>query len=149
MKHTILLATTCTFSFFLLTTQVGKDYLLLSIMGISQRPLISSLDLSDPLWTKVLEKSQLIGRKCSWQKGIRHIMKKEKCRSILMKRRVRRRSSKEIEKKVKMLEKLIPNRESSSSIGLFRETADYIWGLEMRVKVMQIIVNVLSTPHIN
>lgn len=82
-------------------------------------------------------------------------MRKEKCRSILMKRTIRlersRRSSKEVEKKVKMMEKLIPNCESSS-MGLerlFRETADYIWALEMRVKVMKIIVNVLSTPDIN
>ncbi|PHU30375.1 hypothetical protein BC332_02468 [Capsicum chinense] len=71
-----------------------------------------------------------------------------------MKRRVClercRRSSNEVEKKVKILEKLIPNCESSSSMGLerlFREAADYIWALEMRVKVMQIIVNVLSAPY--
>ncbi|KAG5627782.1 hypothetical protein H5410_013000 [Solanum commersonii] len=127
-------------------------------MGIiSQQPLLSSLeflnkcDLSDPLWTKVLEKSVYIRRRsCSW------LCKKHKGARI-MKRRVRversRRSSNEVEKKVKMLEKLIPNCESlSSSMGLeriFKETADYIWALEMKVKVMKMIVNVLSTPDIN
>ncbi|KAM3358194.1 hypothetical protein P3S68_021125 [Capsicum galapagoense] len=122
-------------------------------MDISQRPLISSLEflnkcyLSDPLWTKVLEKGQRI-RKRSWlcrkQKGA-HNMRNERSRSILMKRRVClercRRSSNEVEKKVKILEKLIPNCESSSSMGLerlFREAADYIWALEMRVKGLAI-----------
>ncbi|TMW81524.1 hypothetical protein EJD97_009130 [Solanum chilense] len=127
-------------------------------MGIiSQQPLLSSpeflnkCDLSDPLWTKVLEKGVYIRRRsCSW------LCKKHNGARI-MKRRVRversRRSSNEVEKKVKMLEKLIPNCEPlSSSMGLerlFRETADYIWALEMKVKVMKMIVNVLSSPDIN
>lgn len=72
-----------------------------------------------------------------------------------MKRRVRveryrRRSSNyEIERKVRILQKLIPNCESSN-MGferLLRETADYVLALEMRVKVMQILVNVLSAPQ--
>ncbi|KAK4379826.1 hypothetical protein RND71_001688 [Anisodus tanguticus] len=130
-------------------------------MGISQRPLISSLeflnkcDLSDPLWTKVLEKGHYMQRR-SWLRRKQrvniggHIMRKERCRSFLMKRQVRVegsfRSSNEVDKKVKILQKLIPKC-NSSSMGLerlFRETAYYIWALETRVKVMNIIVNVLS-----
>ncbi|XP_059311041.1 transcription factor UPBEAT1 [Lycium ferocissimum] len=134
-------------------------------MGICQRPLISSLeflnkcDLSDPLWTKVLEKDQyMTRRRYSWlsRKANGGHMRKERCRRVLMKRRVRvegyRRSSNEIERKVKILQKLIPKCDSSSSMGLerlFRETADYIWALEMRVKIMKIIVNVLSAPDSN
>ncbi|OIT30115.1 transcription factor upbeat1 [Nicotiana attenuata] len=78
-------------------------------------------------------------------------MRKERCRNILMKRRVRvecycRRSSNyDIERKVRILHKLIPNCESSMGLErLFRETADYVLALEMRVKVMQILVNELS-----
>ncbi|GER42810.1 basic helix-loop-helix (bHLH) DNA-bindingsuperfamily protein [Striga asiatica] len=51
-----------------------------------------------------------------------------------------------VERKVRILKKLVPNCESSD-IGveeLFRETADYIMALEMRVKVMQIMVNVIT-----
>ncbi|CAN4112712.1 unnamed protein product [Withania somnifera] len=134
-------------------------------MGVSQRPLISSLEFlnkcesSDALWTNFLEKGQRI-RKRSWlcrkQKG-GHIMRKERSRNIILKRRRARlersrRSIKVVEKKVKVLQKLIPYCEPSSSIGserLFRETADYILALEMRVNLMQIIVSVLSAPGSN
>ncbi|CAN0885329.1 Transcription factor UPBEAT1 [Linum grandiflorum] len=45
------------------------------------------------------------------------------------------------------VEKLIPNGESMGTVeGLFRETADYILGLEMRVRLMQIMLQGLTTP---
>ncbi|KAL8498682.1 hypothetical protein ACS0TY_021861 [Phlomoides rotata] len=49
-----------------------------------------------------------------------------------------------IEGKVTTLQKLVPNCESGGVEGLFREIADYIMALEMRVKVMQIMVDLLS-----
>ncbi|KAL8457366.1 hypothetical protein ACS0TY_035283 [Phlomoides rotata] len=49
-----------------------------------------------------------------------------------------------IEGKVTTLQKLVPNCESEGVEGLFREIADYIMALEMRVKVMQIMVDLLS-----
>ncbi|XP_039069302.1 transcription factor UPBEAT1-like [Hibiscus syriacus] len=49
-----------------------------------------------------------------------------------------------IEKKVKTLKRLIPSNDSTGLDGLFRDTAEYILALQMRVKVMQIMVNVLS-----
>ncbi|GFQ01544.1 transcription factor upbeat1 [Phtheirospermum japonicum] len=59
-----------------------------------------------------------------------------------MKRRARRNS---IERKVRILKRLVPNCDSSIGVErLFSETADYILALEMRVKVMQIMVGVLS-----
>ncbi|KAL8544866.1 hypothetical protein ACS0TY_005175 [Phlomoides rotata] len=60
-----------------------------------------------------------------------------KKRSVVMKRNA-------IEGKVTTLQKLVPNCESGGVEGLFRETADYIMALEMRVKVMQIVVDLLS-----
>ncbi|GMI87734.1 UPBEAT1 [Hibiscus trionum] len=71
-------------------------------------------------------------------------------RSVLMKRRagleVSRRGSNSnpFERKVEMLKKLIPNKETVGLDGLFRETAEYIMCLQMRVKVMQIMVEVLT-----
>lgn len=68
-----------------------------------------------------------------------------------MKRRVRvegsRRSENEIGRKVRVLKKLIPNCRDFGLEGIFRETADYILDLEMRVKVMQVMVNVLSPSN--
>jgi len=66
-----------------------------------------------------------------------------------MKRRARAegstvRSGYGIERRVRTLKKLIPNSESMGLDGLFRETADYILSLQMRVKVMQIMVKVLT-----
>nr|XP_009774609.1 PREDICTED: transcription factor UPBEAT1 [Nicotiana sylvestris] len=67
-----------------------------------------------------------------------------------MKRKVRLEGSRrsenhEIGRKIRVLKKLIPNCEASMGVeGIFRETADYILDLQMRVKVMQIMVNMLS-----
>ncbi|KAI3449377.1 hypothetical protein Pfo_006042 [Paulownia fortunei] len=111
--------------------------------GNSQQPLLPSLEFltkencefSNPLWRKLRLEFQS--------------MKSRRCRSIVMKRRARLdrciRPRNAIERKVRILKKLIPNCESSMGVeGLFRETADYIVALQMRVKVMQIMVNLLS-----
>lgn len=70
-------------------------------------------------------------------------------RMILMKRRRNRvqgcrRPANVFEKRVRVLRKLVPNKGSVGIDGLFRDTADYILALEMRVKVMQIMVKALS-----
>ncbi|KAI8522562.1 hypothetical protein RHMOL_Rhmol13G0006300 [Rhododendron molle] len=71
-------------------------------------------------------------------------------RMILMKRRYRlqgstRPAANVFEKRVRVLRKLVPNKESDQGLdGLFRDTTDYILALEMRVKVMQIMVKALS-----
>lgn len=67
-----------------------------------------------------------------------------------MKRRRRvvegsRRRVNAIEERTRILKKLIPNSTKSMGLeGLFRETADYILSLQMRVQVMQIMVKVLG-----
>uniref|UniRef100_A0A5B7BQN7 BHLH domain-containing protein n=1 Tax=Davidia involucrata TaxID=16924 RepID=A0A5B7BQN7_DAVIN len=133
-------------------------------MGGSPQPLFVSLDFrgnkegrcnsSGPLWGKDLEahqaKRRWQGRKRRVTAGIKgHIkISKSRSRRILMKRRARlegsRRPANRIERKVRTLKKLIPNSESMGLDGLFSETADYILALQIRVKVMQIMVNVLS-----
>ncbi|KAK9201992.1 hypothetical protein WN944_017201 [Citrus x changshan-huyou] len=131
-------------------------------MGIVSSPLLDlksiiqgndkeKCKLSESLRNKVLEAQAKRGSS-SWQ-----VMRKKrvtrknghiKTRRILMKKRARLEGSRipatVIEKKVKTLKKLIPNGEPLGLDGLFRETADYILALQMRVKVMQIMVNVLT-----
>lgn len=69
---------------------------------------------------------------------------------ILMKRRYRlqgstRPAANVFEKRVRVLRKLVPSTKESEGLdGLFRDTNDYILALEMRVKVMQIMVKALS-----
>lgn len=71
-------------------------------------------------------------------------------RMILMKRRYYRLQGSTrpavnvFEKRVRVLRKLVPTKESEGLDGLFRDTTDYILALEMRVKVMQIMVIALS-----
>lgn len=55
-----------------------------------------------------------------------------------------RRPAKGIERRVKTLKNLVPNSDSAGLDDLFRETADYILSLQMRVRVMQIMVKVLT-----
>ncbi|KAJ0053454.1 hypothetical protein Pint_00838 [Pistacia integerrima] len=130
-------------------------------MGVSQA-LLNSFDLksiiqgneevsktsSESLWNKVLEarsKRRWIVRKQRKNGG--HVRTK-KPRRILMKKKARLEGSRMpangIQRRVKTLKKLIPKSESTGLDGLFRETADYILALEMRVKVMQIMVKVLG-----
>ncbi|KAE8698939.1 stachyose synthase family protein [Hibiscus syriacus] len=78
------------------------------------------------------------------------VKRHSKCRRLVsMKRRarldVRKRGSNLFRRKLTTLKKLIPNREAIGGLdGLFRETAEYIMCLQMRVKVMRIMVNVLT-----
>ncbi len=75
-----------------------------------------------------------------------HVKSKRPTR-ILMKRVARLGSRKQangIERRVKTLKKLIPNGDSMGLDGLFKETADYILSLQMRVRAMQVMVNVLT-----
>ncbi|KAL8252913.1 hypothetical protein R6Q59_036606 [Mikania micrantha] len=61
----------------------------------------------------------------------------ESCRRCIM-----------IEKKVRTLKKLVPN--SGSSVGLDRlvkDTVEYISSLQMRVRIMQAVVNALSNSE--
>ncbi|KAI4295149.1 hypothetical protein MLD38_040604 [Melastoma candidum] len=53
-------------------------------------------------------------------------------------------SSVTIARRVRTLKSLVPNGESMGLEGLFRETADYIACLEMRVRAMQIVVDALT-----
>lgn len=130
-------------------------------MGIVSSPLLDlksiiqgndkeKCKLSESLRNKVLEAQAKRGSS-SWQVRKKRVTRKNghiKTRRILMKKRARlegsRRPTTVIEKKVKTLKKLIPNGEPLGLDGLFRETADYILALQMRVKVMQIMVNVLT-----
>lgn len=54
-------------------------------------------------------------------------------------------SNLQMERRVRILKKLIPANSGESGLdNLFRETADYILALQLRVKVMQVMVDVLS-----
>ncbi|KAG4215121.1 hypothetical protein ERO13_A01G157750v2 [Gossypium hirsutum] len=102
-------------------------------MGISPFPLLS-LDCNDQM-SKV------------WGETVkRHWRCRRRSRSMLMKRIPEgcTRTLNPFQKKVKTLKKLIPNKESMGLGGLFRDTAEYIMCLQMRVKVMQIMVKVLT-----
>lgn len=131
-------------------------------MGVSAHPLLVSLKgvvqgieempkSSGSLWSKVLEDQAK--RRCPARK--QRVTRQNgdhawstSARRILMKRRARpggsRRPANGIKRRVKNLKKLIPNSESMELDGLFRETADYILSLQMRVRVMQIMVKVLT-----
>ena len=58
-----------------------------------------------------------------------------------------RRSMGGVERRVRTLQKLLPNVKSMDMDGLLMEAADYILRLEMQVKVMQIMVKVLSNSN--
>ena len=78
-----------------------------------------------------------------------------KNRRVLMKKRrsnnyIQPKKQNGIEKRVKTLKRLIPNNEGSQGLdGLFRDTASYIISLQMRVRVMQILVDVLENSQDN
>ncbi|XWS63755.1 hypothetical protein CRYUN_Cryun06bG0129100 [Craigia yunnanensis] len=103
------------------------------------------------LWSKLLvaqSKRRLkVKKQRITRKKARHVRCKRP-RRILMKRRAHpedyRRPANPLENKLKTLKKLIPNNESMSLDGLFRETAEYILSLQMRVEVMLIMVKVLT-----
>lgn len=126
-------------------------------MGLSQYPHLEPFDLegviqenekkcnsNGSLWNKVLEARAK--RRC--RLGTNQRMRSRTSRRILMKRTARvtgsRRPAKGIERRVKTLKNLVPNSDSAGLDDLFRETADYILSLQMRVRVMQIMVKVLT-----
>ncbi|KAJ4727837.1 putative Transcription factor [Melia azedarach] len=137
-------------------------------MGVVSSPLLDSLDLksiiqgneeksddqlSESLWNKVVQAQakrrwRLVRKRRLPRKNGGHMIRSRKTKRILMKKRAGlerfRRPANVIERKVRTLKKLIPNSESSGLDGLFRETADYILALQMRVKVMQIMVKTLT-----
>ncbi|XWS69119.1 hypothetical protein CRYUN_Cryun04dG0152200 [Craigia yunnanensis] len=134
-------------------------------MGISPLPPLSfdsngiqgNEEISESngsLWSKLLEaqaKRRLkVKKKRINRKKVRHV-RCRRPRSNFMKRRARlegsRRPVNPIEKKLKTLKKLIPNKESMGLDGLFRETAEYILSLQMRVEAMQIMVKVLTDSN--
>ena len=47
-------------------------------------------------------------------------------------------------KRIRRLKKMVPKSESMELNGLFRETADYIVWLQMKVRMMQALVHVLN-----
>ncbi|KAJ6940796.1 transcription factor UPBEAT1 [Populus alba x Populus x berolinensis] len=130
-------------------------------MGVSagERPLLVSLkamvqgneETTDHMSLKGMVVEAQTKRRCSLRRqknGRRHARSKRPGR-ILMKRRARAegstmRAGYGIERRVRTLKKLVPDSESMGLDGLFRETADYILSLQMRVRVMQIMVKVLT-----
>lgn len=124
-------------------------------MGISSRPFFVSLSLKESLllqgitdeennrnsssygylWSKVLAKKQK-----------KRVMGRRSRRVLSMKRRGgSRRGSSGIQRRVRTLKSLVPNSDSTMGLdGLFRETANYILSLQTRVRVMQVMVEVLT-----
>lgn len=122
-------------------------------MGVSSVPNIDSGEMSSKrrfLWQVV--RNQRVGRRINGG----HIVIRSKRpaaggRILTMKKRARRVEGSRrpaaafgIQRRVRTLKKLVPNGEAMGVDGLFRETADYILALEMRVKVMKIMMKVLT-----
>lgn len=76
------------------------------------------------------------------RRGANNIEKRNK--KVGASRRSVVRCSRKIEQRVRTLKTLIPNGESMGLEGLFQETAEYILSLEMRVKMMQMVVDMFS-----
>ncbi|KAL3533242.1 hypothetical protein ACH5RR_006763 [Cinchona calisaya] len=141
-------------------------------MDGSQRPFFIShefnkgdCDLSNPLLSKVLEfkgiKRRYPAQSTSTQESIssafgggrcmkmktrsrtRFLMKRKSCLNSRG-RRPTRPAANGIERKVRILKKLVPNSDSQEMDTLYQQTADYIIALQTRVKAMQIMVNLLS-----
>ncbi|CAK7348460.1 unnamed protein product [Dovyalis caffra] len=126
----------------------GEHPLLVSLKGMVEGNEEMVDKSNESLWKKVMEAQPK--RRCPTkkQKHGRHARSKRP-RRILMKRRARvegsnRRAGYGIERRVRTLKKLVPDSESMGLDGLFRETADYILSLQLRVKVMQIMVKELT-----
>lgn len=75
----------------------------------------------------------------------RRIAKQVIKKKVEMVSRLSRSSEKRIcLKRIRKLRKMIPKSESMELNGLFRETADYIVWLQMKVRMMQALVHVLN-----
>ncbi|KAM7521395.1 hypothetical protein LguiA_011297 [Lonicera macranthoides] len=126
-------------------------------MGDSPRSSLVSFDFSgkkqccnrssDSLWSKD-PKSQAKKRKTVRAAPLQ-ILKNKRSRRALGRMRgacieVSRRPREGMQSKVRTLKKLVPNTKAMGLDGLFRETADYILCLQMKVKVMQAMFNLLS-----
>ncbi|KAF5741514.1 basic helix-loop-helix protein [Tripterygium wilfordii] len=126
-------------------------------MGISStNPLLVSLNLKgrsvDGNNKEIISKALETQARRRWQMRVATKKRPSTRRSMLMKRRAARldglrRPRNGVRKRVRTLKKLIPNssNEFNGLGGLFGETAAYILSLQMRVKVMQILVQTLST----
>ncbi|CAI9106128.1 OLC1v1005197C1 [Oldenlandia corymbosa var. corymbosa] len=124
----------------------------LANMGPLHDPFLISSDSSN-LYNHVLKVHQGGKRKrssCRKPMSKTRVFRMKKRRANLD-RQIRRRSSSDvsgndiIERKVRTLKKLIPNGESKEIDVLFLDAAEYILALKMRVKAMEIMVNVLSS----
>lgn len=102
-------------------------------MGISSQPSFASLALKD-----LLDRTE--------EHSNSSFARKRRTRRILMRGGCRRSSGTNgIQTRVRRLKRLVPNSESVMGLdGLFRETADYILSLQTRVRVMQVMVEVLT-----
>ncbi|KAD6120211.1 hypothetical protein R6Q59_026262 [Mikania micrantha] len=115
---------------------------------------ISSRNL---LWKKIMEAQSKKTWLGSWKQKMKTRSRKpsrNKTLRMIKRRRTQHagqegsRRSTMIEKKVRTLKKLIPNGDSTVGLdGLFRETAEYISHLQMRVSLMQAVVNALSNSE--
>lgn len=89
------------------------------------------------LWRKVMSKKSVKSRRQG-----RIVMKKRRARRMSRRRGI---IGRKIERKVRTLKRLIPNADHSMGLdGLFRDTADYIVSLQIRVRLMQNLVNLLT-----
>ncbi|XP_028771039.1 transcription factor UPBEAT1-like isoform X1 [Neltuma alba] len=125
-------------------------------MGVSSQPSLAPFSFKDlvkkgaqvetqnsscgHLRRKVTESQKAVSRKS---------VKSRRRGRILMKRRARlmegsRRGANKMERRMTKLKRLIPDGERMGLDGLFRKTADYILALQMRVRVMQIMVKVVT-----
>lgn len=124
-------------------------------MGVPQFPLLDqplkqNWDLiNGSLLKNILEAHAKRKTRVVSRKSIQNSNKKSVIRRVRMKRQAhwglkRKLANGVIERRVRTLKRLIPHRESIGLVGLFRETADYILALQMRVRVMQNMVKVLT-----
>ncbi|QCE08002.1 Myc-type [Vigna unguiculata] len=110
-------------------------------MGISSHPSLVSLSLKDLLRGSEANRNSSYGflrsKVAEAKKGGR------RRRRVLMKRR----GSNGIRRRVRTLKTLIPNSHSLGLDRLFAQTANYILSLQTRVRVMQVMVEVLTPSH--
>ncbi|XXG84529.1 hypothetical protein AAC387_Pa10g2032 [Persea americana] len=133
-------------------------------MGVSQPTILSSLDLkgmvldnkgmdgcsSGSIWYKVVQLEAVRRRSNKRHRTKRNYGWNRRSNALMMSRALikgSRRSMGGVERRVRTLQKLLPNVKSMDMEGLLMEAADYILRLEMQVKVMQIMVKVLSNSN--